>query len=166
MKHIKPINEFFGPFKNIQHLLTKKKKSEDDQIALDLLKRIEKITPENNPYEIKKVDGDGVITPENREDIRNLQDQGVNILLPYNVYKISFDDVDLIICGYRHEHGFSGELYLKSHDEDNIDEIKCNKDITSKIYNIIVKVYKNDDGKSRERLARIKRGINPAADLL
>jgi hypothetical protein len=62
-------------------------------------------------------------------------------------------------------------LYVKSHDEDDIDEIKCDfpygsSDIKGKIYNLLEKIYKNDDGKSKERLARLKRNINPAADLL
>ena len=151
MKHIKPINEFFGPFK---------KKSEDDKIALDFLKRIKKINPENNPYDIKKL---------SNNEMRDLQGNGVKILLPYHVYIITFDDVDLIICGYEDVHygaSFHGELYIKSHDEGIIDEVKCDLDIRWEIYSVLEKIYKNDDGKSKERLARIKRNINPAADLL
>jgi hypothetical protein len=89
MKHVKSINEFFGLFKKKRE---EKKISaapnnyqdadaEDNQIALEFLKRIEKIKSDNNPYEIKKLD---------RNETQELQEKGVTMLMPYQTYKISF----------------------------------------------------------------------------
>ena len=52
MKHIKSINELFGFFK--------KKDDEEDKIALEFIKRLEKVKGES-PYKISKLDPNIII---------------------------------------------------------------------------------------------------------
>lgn len=180
MKHIKPINEFFGPFK---------KKSEDDKIAGEFLKRLSKVTYSNNPYNMR------VVSAHEFNDMRYKDSESGSIILSNTtgvannrniLFLVEFDDVFLYISKQqtgpvfsRHSSLFQDlarptfkyTIYVKSPEEDVLDKVKCSDSISKKMITIVDclltgKLIKNVDGGNNARLDRIRGNINKAADLL
>lgn len=139
MKHIKPINEFFDFFR---------KDGEEDKIALEFVKRLEKANNGQNPYEIKKIDKTDL--PVSFES-RSVYD---------TFYSVIFDDVVLITAwGVSLKSG--GDLYKIMIDEE---QINCKESYSKKIFKFTNEIYQRD--LKRGKLDRLRSNINPAADLL
>ena len=146
MKHIKPINEFFDFFK----------KDEMDLLAIDFIKRLEKIKKES-PYEIKKID-----TSEIFQYLSDLTDSKKEFILKKgSIYKIIFDDVPLVSMKVEIDNSNIKGIYgLIINDE----KIKPKVKYKVKIYDLMKSIYENN-----ERLKivnRVRKDINPSADLL
>jgi hypothetical protein len=138
MKHIKPINEFFN---------FHKKDNEEDKIALEFIKRLEKVNGQN-PYDIKKT---------NKADLpASFEYRGIY----NNFYSVIFDDVVLITAaGVSLKSGDS--LYKLMIDEEHVN---CKESYSKKIFNLVKKIYQQDIKSGK--IDRLKYNINPAADLL
>ena len=138
MKHIKTINEFFGLFK---------KNSDEDKIALEFIKRLEKVdklissNQGENPYTVEKLS---------------------------KSYKVIFDDVDIKVTNksFRNRLGGLIDYYSLSIDDKigNIEKIECKEKYKKKLYDLASFIYSTD--KSKKRFEKVWTNINPAADRL
>jgi len=161
MKYLKTYNEALFDFL--------KKKSDDDKIILEFIKRLEKVK-DKMPYEIIK-------NPK-REEFPLWMDKFFNN--PTNGdehdcgFLIRFDDVDIIVADDRatyantqtqefHHYEYSKypfPVYI-GNDIDNLAEkVFARKSYRKKLFELAYKAYK------KKRINRIQDEINPAADLL
>ncbi len=139
MKHIRPINEFFDFLR---------KDGEEDKIALEFAKRLEKAKLVQNPYDIKKINKGDLPASFTSKSIYDI------------FYSVIFDDVTLITAfGVSSKSG--GNLYKLMIDEE---EINCKESYAKKIFNFTNEIYQRD--LKRNKLDKLKSNINPAADLL
>jgi hypothetical protein len=145
-----------------------KKDTEDDKIALQFIKRLEKVK-DKNPYNIKEI--------ETLDDfpmwLTRWCNKNVNTGSEYYrmIYVVKFEDVDIIITGEdKNENGHIVKCnnpfkLLLGNDVGELGEkIKARESYRKRIFDLVDKIYKDD--KERERLDRINTEINPAADLL
>lgn len=150
MKHIKSINELFGFFK--------KKDDEEDKIALEFIKRLEKVKGES-PYKISKLDPNIII---NYYIDGELNHQGKTYINERgNIYEVVFDDVVIRTIFLPKGSDNNANVYGLVVDDD---KLRCKTKYREGIYRIVKSIYDNT-----ERLKvvnKMKRNINPAADLL
>jgi hypothetical protein len=152
MKHIKPINEFFDFFK--------KKMDPEDELALEFIKRLEKIKG-ISPYEMKKLDNSEIFGYTLGDKITDSQKDYV--MNNGEIYKVFFDDVNLVVlCLHSPQSDLtsSGIYGLRIGDE----RIQCRESYKKKIMELIKMIMRNTDKFSRVK--RVRDNINPAADLL
>jgi len=152
MKHIKPINEFFDFFK--------KKMDPEDELALEFIKRLEKIKG-ISPYEMKKLDNSEIFGYTLGDKITDSQKDYV--MNNGEIYKVFFDDVNLVVlCLHSTQNDLtsSGIYGLRIGDE----RIQCRESYKKKIMELIKMIMRNTDKFSRVK--RVRDNINPAADLL
>jgi hypothetical protein len=134
------------------------KKSEEDQIGLEFLSRLKKIKKFNkNPYIISK----------NKSE-----------------YSMIFDDYKLIVTRIQSleprrlllifEFNAIKEFYyvkLESENDDFTEPLDCNPKIRGQIFDLLKWTFDNDQNMHREierkeRISKIKLGMNKASDLL
>lgn len=158
MKYIRPINEFFGPFKKSKLF----QESEDDRLANDFLNRLLKID-ENNPYEIEKTNHNR-LADQIAQGYGNIMRMRVR-LHSTRIYKVRFDDVYLLSSWSKTRGRINrSKLFVLNFDYSELDEIKCSDSIAYKIYKTIDDIYNRS--KDKDRLNRLRQNINPAADIL
>jgi hypothetical protein len=158
----KKVNEGFFDF-------FKKKESEDDKIANQFIQRLEKIKGES-PYEITDITRDKV--PSWCYELPKSEEAEY-----YNkIYLIKFDDLDLIITNDRHslvdnqtgqivgEEKCKNQWKLLIGNDEIAERIQAKESIRRKIFRLVDEIYKRD--KEVRRVQKIKREINPEADVL
>lgn len=158
----KKVNEGFFDF-------FKKKESEDDKIANEFIQRLEKIKGES-PYEITDITYGKV--PSWCYELPNSEEAEY-----YNkIYLVKFDDLDLIITNDRHslvdnqtgqrvgEEKCKNQWKLLIGNEEIAERINAKESIRKKIFELVDSIYKRD--KEVKRINKIKREINPEADVL
>jgi|688.fasta_scaffold132098_2 hypothetical protein len=142
MKHLKRYDEGFLDYF--------KKDTDEDKVALEFIKRLEKVK-DINPYEIKK-----------REMSNNAGS--------YLGYKVIFDDTPIFIkrIKYNQRHERNDYTLLKYKLEIQLtgdwEEINCKDRYYEKIFELVDKIYKSDEHKNK--MDKITTEINPAADLI
>jgi hypothetical protein len=158
----KKVNEGFFDF-------FKKKESEDDKIANQFIQRLEKIKGES-PYEITDVDR-GKVPSWCYELPKSEEAEYYN-----KIYLIKFDDLDLIITNDRHslvdnqtgqivgEEKCKNQWKLLIGNDEIAERIQAKESIRRKIFRLVDEIYKRD--KEVRRVQKIKREINPEADVL
>lgn len=159
MKYLKTYNEALFDFL--------KKKSDDDKIILEFIKRLEKIK-DRMPYQIIK-------NPK-REEFPLWMDKFFNNSTNEDehdyVFLIRFDDVDIIVADdrvtyvntntheFHHYSKYPFPVYI-GNDIDNLAEkVFARKSYRKKLFELAYKAYK------KKRINKIQDEINPAADLL
>lgn len=138
MKYIEPIDEFFDFLK---------KDDEEDKIALEFIKRLEKVK-DINPYNIEVIDKNDLPTSFKSKGIYD------------KFYRIIFDDVTLITAtGVSSK---SGSSFYKLMIDD--EEVNCKEGYTKKIFSLTNSIYNSNV--KRAKLNKLRNSINPAADAL
>ena len=136
----------------------KRKETEDDKIAIEFLKRLEKIK-DKSPYKIIDLDENSLphwISELPKENVSSYYSQ---------VYMVKFDDVDLVTTNDRSHEGKCWYPWKLCIGNESIAEIiNANDRLRKKVFQIVDKIYKRD--KEIKRIERIKKEINPDADQL
>lgn len=148
MKHIKSVNEFFDFLR---------KDDEEDQIASGFVSRLEKAKMGQNPYEIKLVKCGGRFSTIPLDG--NVPEYITSDIYD-KIYVVTFDDVDLASCAYPNLRG-GGTYYTLYIDGE---QIHCKDKYQKSIFNLVNEIYQSDT--KRKKLDKVRRNINPAADLL
>ncbi len=152
MKHIKSVNEFFNFFK----------KDEEDELALEFIKRIKKVKG-ICPYEISKLTPEDVLSHYNTNDLTNNQ---VDYVRKYSQsYKIVFDDVVLVTTLIaRKSGGLAGleeDIYFLRIDGE---KINCRESYRKKIFELTKSIFANTQ--RLKIVSKVRSNMNTAADLL
>jgi hypothetical protein len=157
----KKVNEGFFDF-------FKKKESEDDKIANQFIQRLEKIKGES-PYDIIEITYGKL--PSWCYELPREEAEHYN-----KIYLVKFDDLDLIITNDRHslvnnqtgqivgEEKCKNKWKLLIGNEEIAERLQAKDSIRRKIFELVDKIYKKD--KEIKRVQKIKREINPEADVL
>ncbi len=122
--------------------------SEDNDAAKEIIKRLEAITPLNNPYKIESSDND--------DRYRN----------GFSGYIIYFDDVNVETTYYQWSGpggGFHNEytVDIRPKDEDDYKDLNVRLALRKRIFKLVDRIYKDQNKKPS-----VKYGLNRAADLL
>ena len=122
--------------------------SEDNDAAKEIIKRLEAITPLNNPYKIESSDND--------DRYRN----------DFSGYTIYFDDVDVETTYYEWSGPGGGShseytLEITPKDDTEYEKLNVRSGLRKKIFKLVDKIYKEQNKKPS-----VKYGLNKAADLL
>jgi hypothetical protein len=146
MKHIKSINEFFD-------FLTSD--SDEDKIASDFANRLDKAKNMawhgDNPYPIDVAKGYNI----NGDVPEYFQNSSI-----YDwIYIVKFDDVDLASGRYMNRGG--GSIYSLYIDGERIN---CKDRYAKKIFKVISDIHQGN--KHKAKMDKLKKNINPAADIL
>lgn len=147
MKTIKTYESFLDIFK--------KKTNEDDNFIIEFINRLNKVK-NNNPYNIEKIE--------------QLPDWISYEYEKTPMYKVEFEDVNIIIKGIGY---WINRRYSNENDSFNLyvyndlglrEEIYSKRKNRMKLYLLIDNIYNNE--KNKKRINNIDSEINPAADLL
>lgn len=122
--------------------------SEDNDSAKEIITRLEKVTPLNNPYKIESLDND------------------VSHKDSFSGYTIYFDDVDVETTYYRWSGpggGFHNEytIDIRPRDDDEYEKLNVRLALRKRLFKLVDKIYKEQNKKPS-----VKYGLNRAADLL
>jgi hypothetical protein len=125
-------------------------KTEDNDAAKEIIKRLEKVDTSNNPYETERV-------PRPNEE--RWKDD-------FCRYIISFDDV-YVTTTYYTSYGPSGHastnytLEITPKDDTEYEKLDVSSGLRKKIFKLVDKIYKDQNKKPS-----VKHGLNSASDLL
>lgn len=125
-------------------------KTEDNDAAKEIIKRLEKVNPSSNPYEIERV-------PRPNEERWKMD---------FCRYIISFDDVDVTTTHYTSA-GPSGRasteytLEIIPKDDTEYEKLDVRSGLRKKIFKLVHKIYQE-----QRKKPSVKYGLNNAADLL
>ncbi len=160
MKYLQNTNEFFDFWK----------KDPDDEIALEFIKRLEKVK-DKNPYQIQVLKkGSDFTRPAY---ISRYAEENPDDIEVYNtVYNVIFDDVEMLITNDRHNRIYTNtglpagyelnkskfKLYIAE------ERVYAKDKYRKRLYTLVDRIYKDDI--KRNRINKINTEINPGADLL
>ena len=147
--------------------LFKKKGTEDDKIAQEFINRLEKVKGES-PYDISLIEEN---LPSWVHELPKSESEYYS-----KIYLVKFDDLDLIITNDSHsliytqtgqfakskKSNYKWKLVIGN--DDIAEKINASESIRKKIFELVDKIYKKD--KEIKRLQKIRREINPDADVL
>ena len=152
MNHIKTFESFSINEENKlrDFFFGKAPQSDDDDAAEEIIRRLEKVLPSNNPYKIETL----FRTPEDR-----WKDEFIS-------YRIHFDD-SFVTTTYYTSRGPGGaesstyEVSIDPRDDNEYEKLNARLGLRKRLFKLVNNIYKEQNKKPSS-----KYGLNNAADLL
>jgi len=152
MQHLKTFENFSINEENKfrDFFFGKAPQSDDDDAVEEIIRRLEKVVPSNNPYRIEAL----TRTPDDR-----WKDEFIS-------YKVHFDDCFVTTTYYtsRGPGGSSSSTYevsIDPRDDNEYEKLKVRAGLRKKLFNLVNSIYKEQNKKPS-----VKYGLNKASDLL